>query len=134
MRRRIPVITCLGAAAKIDPTRVRATPLAQTRMDPLAKAIRKTLRRRYGLTNADFAWVTAVFSDEPIILPRPDYRTALCGADCVCPNSRNPHHTCQRRRVVLGSAVFVTSVFGMVAASVAIQELLKNRPCTGDSS
>ena len=85
--------------------------------------VRKNLRRKYAMADEDMARITAVFSDEPQIWPDKAYRSALCGVDCVCPGGRNPHHTCQKRHIVHGSAVFVTSVFGMVAAAVAVRQL-----------
>jgi tRNA threonylcarbamoyladenosine dehydratase len=119
----IPVVTCLGASAKLDPTRVCTASLVDTHTDPLGQAIRKNLRRKYAMSDEDMAKITAVYSDEPLIWPDPDYRSALCGVECICPSGRNPHHTCQKRRVLHGSAVFVTSMFGMVAAAVAVRHL-----------
>lgn len=119
----IPVVTCLGASARLDPTRVGTMPLTETFMDPFAQTIRKNLRRKHGMSMEAMAGVTAVVSDEPPTWPDAGYRSALCGVDCVCPGGKNPHHTCQKRRVVHGSAVFVTSVFGMIAAAVAVRHL-----------
>jgi tRNA A37 threonylcarbamoyladenosine dehydratase len=120
----IPVVSCLGASAKIDPTRVRTAPLTETHTDPLAQAIRKNLRRKYSMKDDTMEKIVAVFSDETVIWPDADYKSALCGVDCICPSGQNPHHTCQKRRVLHGSSVFVTSVFGMVAASAATRILL----------
>jgi len=123
VRRGIPVVTCLGASAKIDPTRVSTAMLTETYMDPLGQALRKNLRRKYKMPDEDMEKVTAVFSDEPIVWPDPNYRSALCGVDCICPNGTNPHHTCKKRHVIHGSAVFVTGTFGMVASAVVVRHL-----------
>jgi tRNA A37 threonylcarbamoyladenosine dehydratase len=123
LKRNIAVITVLGAAAKLDPTRVRVVPLTETYADPLARAIRKFTKRRHGVTNDDLERIVAVFSDEPVIMPRTGYRSPVCGQDCVCPGGDNPYHSCARRHVIYGSAVFVTGVFGMVAASVAVRRV-----------
>jgi tRNA A37 threonylcarbamoyladenosine dehydratase len=128
LQRNIPVITALGAAAKLDPTRIRVVPLTETYMDPLAKVIRKYTKSRYGLTQEDLSRVIAVFSDEPVRMPHADYSSPVCGVDCVCPGGDNPHHSCQKRHVIHGSAVFVTAAFGMTAASVAVRKLA-GLPC-----
>jgi len=58
--RGIPVIAAMGAAARMDPTRVRISRLEDTSGDPLASRVRKMLRRRGGLRG-----ITAVHSTEP---------------------------------------------------------------------
>ncbi|OPZ30504.1 MAG: tRNA threonylcarbamoyladenosine dehydratase [Lentisphaerae bacterium ADurb.BinA184] len=120
MGRRIPIVTSLGAAAKLDPARVRAAPLAHTRMDPLGRVIRKNLRRRYELDPRDFREVTAIFSDEPVADAGADADEAEQAEADAGEAAANGG---ARQRVVLGSAVFVTSVFGMMAAAVAVREL-----------
>lgn len=40
-----PILTCMGAANKMDATAFRVTDLSKTKMDPLAKVIRKKLRQ-----------------------------------------------------------------------------------------
>ncbi len=46
----IPLMVCMGAARKLDPTAFRVGPLHKTQVDPLAKALRKKLREE-GLLN-----------------------------------------------------------------------------------
>lgn len=121
--RAIPVVTALGASAKVDPTRVRVADLRKTHDDPLAKTIRKNLWRVYGINLKRVSNLQAVYSDEEVILPDPSYRSSLCGLECACPNQANQHHTCARRRLLYGSAVFVTSVFGMIAAGLVTRFL-----------
>lgn len=41
----VPIICSMGAANKLDPTAVSITDITHTRMDPLAKVLRKRLRR-----------------------------------------------------------------------------------------
>jgi len=121
LKRNIPVITALGAAAKLDPTRVRVVPLPETFNDPLARAIRKFSKRKHGVTDKDLEKIIAVFSDEPVIMPHPGHKSPLCGVNCVCPGGDNPFHSCKKRHVIYGSAVFVTAVFGMIAAGTAVR-------------
>lgn len=123
LRRDIPVITALGAAAKLDPTRVSVVPLTETFNDPLARAIRKFIKRKHGMKDADLGRIIAVFSDEPVLKPHGGYKSPVCGVDCVCPGGDNPFHSCKKRHVIYGSAVFVTAAFGMTAAGIAVQKL-----------
>ena len=48
--RGIPIVTCLGASARLDPTRVGTMPLTETFMDPFAQTLRKNLRRKYDMS------------------------------------------------------------------------------------
>lgn len=121
--RRIPIVTCLGASGKLDPTKIQYGELRKTHDDPLAKAIRKNLWRVYEINLKRIYNLYAVFSDEDVIMPNPGYKSSLCGSECACPNSANQHHTCAARNVIYGSSVFVTSVFGMTAASLGVRFL-----------
>lgn len=122
----IPVVTCLGAAAKLDPTRIREASLLTTHSDRLGRVVRKYLRRHYKLTDEALASVMAIFSDEGVLWPDADYKGTLCGVECVCPGGANSHHNCQDRNVIHGSVAFVTGAFGMAAASAAVRLLLQN--------
>ncbi|MBF0544569.1 MAG: tRNA threonylcarbamoyladenosine dehydratase [Candidatus Riflebacteria bacterium] len=121
--RSIPVVSCLGASGKIDPSKISYGELFKTRKDPLAKAIRKNLWRKYEINLARVSGLLAVYSEEEVILPNLDYKSSLCGTECVCPNSTNEHHSCAERNIIYGTSVFVTSMFGMVAGSLAVRFL-----------
>ena len=47
VRRNIQVIACGGAGAKCDPTRIRLVDIAESAVDPLARAVRHRLKREY---------------------------------------------------------------------------------------
>lgn len=59
----VPVITCMGAGNKLDPTAFRVADMEETSVCPLARAMRRELRR-LGITN-----VKAVYSTEPALPP-----------------------------------------------------------------
>jgi tRNA A37 threonylcarbamoyladenosine dehydratase len=124
LERGIPVVTCLGAAAKVDPAKVCVASLGDTHMDRLARAIRRNLKKKHGFDEKRLDDVLAVFSSEDIVWPDPTHSGVRCGTgSCVCPSGENDRHSCARRHVIHGSAVFVTAVFGMTAASVVVREL-----------
>lgn len=119
----IPLVVCCGAAARMDPTRVKVADLAETVNDPFAKAVRKVLRHKHGFANKGPFGIEAVFSDEPPIAPSDlDYDKGE-GFRCVCPQGQNDLHSCEHRNQIDGSAGFVTGTFGLVAASVAVRHL-----------
>lgn len=45
-RRKIPLVSSMGAGNKLDPTRFKVADIFQTSVDPLAKVMRKKLRER----------------------------------------------------------------------------------------
>lgn len=123
--RGIPIVSSMGAAARIDPTRVRTADLADTEVCPLARDVRRLLRVKHGIEVRRHhpIGVTAVFSDETPVAPAPLSYDAGEGFVCVCPNKDNGVYTCDRRTRIDGSASFVTGTFGMVAASVAVRAI-----------
>jgi len=57
----IPVVSVAGAGAKIDPTMIRVADLSETRVDPLARVVRKELSRR-GFETTKHVGLPVVFS------------------------------------------------------------------------
>jgi len=101
-----PLISCMGAALRTDPARVRVGPFSEVRHCPLAKRLRDALKKE-GIP--DFL---CVYSDEPVVAARrrPD---GLEGEFL----SRG------RRRSELGSLPTLTGIFGLVMANAAIKRL-----------
>jgi tRNA A37 threonylcarbamoyladenosine dehydratase len=110
---KIPIIMSMGAGNKLDPTRFRVVDISKTHTDPLAKVIRKELRKR-GITKG----IKAVFSDEPPIEPYPYKETCYTG--CICPNKEI---NCAQKRSIPGSVAFVPSVAGLIMAGTVIRDL-----------
>lgn len=128
-RRGIPVVSSMGAAGRIDPTRVRTSDVADTEVCPLAKDVRRILRTKHDMPceRGTRTGITAVYSDESPIAPAPISYDAGEGFVCVCPNRDNGVYTCDRKARIDGSASFVTGTFGMVAASVVVRALVGER-------
>ncbi|MEL6179582.1 MAG: tRNA threonylcarbamoyladenosine dehydratase [Myxococcota bacterium] len=121
----IPVVSSMGAAGKMDPTQVGIADLSDTYGDPMARQMRKLLRQKHGIgCNKKATGIPAVFSPEPRTQPQElSYDALTNGFLCVCPSRANDFHSCDSRNLIDGSAGFVTSVFGMTAASVAVRRL-----------
>lgn len=106
LRSGIPVVSSMGAASRSDPTQLEIATLDQTYACPLAKHLRKRLRRR----SAELERVTAVFSSERPVAPLP-------------PDESDPRLERGRVRNRLPSLSTLPAIFGNAAASVVIREL-----------
>ncbi len=123
--RGIPLVSAMGAAGRMDPTRIQVADLNHTRRCSMATSVRDILRKKHGFPpEKTVEWgVPAVFSDEDYRAP---VRLAYEGPDgfrCVCPQGKNGLMTCDRRSRIDGSASFVTGAFGLFAASVVVRGL-----------
>lgn len=110
----IPVISCMGAGNKLDPTRFEVADIYKTSVCPLAKVMRRELRAR-GIES-----LKVVYSKE-IPIPLSESDDISCAQNCVCPpdSTRN----CSVRRQVPGSISFVPSVAGLILAGEVIKDL-----------
>ncbi|MGZ3426771.1 MAG: tRNA threonylcarbamoyladenosine dehydratase [Polyangia bacterium] len=121
--RGIPVVSSTGASGRIDPTQVRVVDLAETAIDPLADAVRRTLRQKYDFPSKGPFGISAVYSTEPPAMPRELHYDGAEGFHCVCPGGANDQHSCEDRRVIYGTAGFVTGAFGLACASVVVRAI-----------
>ena len=118
----IPVISITGAGARLDPTQIRVDDLSRTKVDPLARVIRKELSRRgYGI-DGEFG-LPVVYSEEEVRAPEVPEWDLDKGFQCICPHREDSPHACEKRRVIYGTATFMTAAFAMAAASVVVRRL-----------
>ena len=111
LKRNIPIISSMGAANKMDPTRFKIADISKTHTDPLAKVIRTKLRKE-GIKKG----VTVVFSDESQIVIRPDVAEYVGKPDAEIRKAKMPP----------SSNAFVPSVAGLIAASWVINQIVKD--------
>ncbi len=115
--RGLAIISSMGAANKLDPTKIAVADLFETQKCRLARIIRKQLRQR-GIT----AGVPVVYSTEEF---RPlGNEPAGCAADCICPNKEEQRWSCEHRRVILGSSSYLPPIFGLTMAGEVIRALV----------
>jgi len=105
VQEQLPVLSSMGAAGRRDPTRVRVADLADTRRCPLARQVRKRLRRR-GVDGG----ITCVFSTEPPAPPRE-------------PDLGDRTYDRGRVRNRLPSQMSLPGIFGYTLASLALDWL-----------
>ena len=127
LEKKVPIVSSMGAAARLDPTLIAVRDLAKTEVDPFARALRRILRTVHGVEKTDGRiGVDAVFSTEPPIAPKPPTYDEGKGFRCVCPGGKNGMHDCEKRARIDGTASFVTGAFGLTAASVVVRKLIDN--------
>jgi tRNA A37 threonylcarbamoyladenosine dehydratase len=122
-RRGLRVVSSTGASGRIDPTMVRVVDLSQTKVDKLADTVRRTLRQKYDFPGKGAFGIPAVYSEEPAAEPHELHYDGGEGFRCVCPGGTNDLHSCEDRRVIYGTAGFVTGAFGLACASVVVRSL-----------
>jgi len=117
----IPVISSMGAANKLDPTKIQVADIADTRNCRMARSMRKMLRKE-GIESG----VQVVYSTEGHRELSPV--ASHCGTDCICPNRGDQIFSCDNRRVILGSISYIPSIFGLTMSGVVVNELLNVPP------
>jgi len=111
LKRKIPIISSMGAANKMDPTQFRVADISQTSVDPLARVIRQKLRKD-GIKKG----VKVVFSTEEPIKPRGDVTQRIVPENA--PDIRKAQQP-------PASNSFVPPVAGLIMVSVVVRDLLE---------
>lgn len=97
-----PIISSMGTGNKLDPTKLRVTDLYKTRGCPMARILRRELKRR------NIPALKVVFSEEE-------------AKKIVVPDGESTRHA-------PGSIVFVPACAGLMLASEAVQDLIERSP------
>ncbi|MBT2754616.1 tRNA threonylcarbamoyladenosine dehydratase [Mesobacillus foraminis] len=111
LNRGIPIISSMGAANKLDPTRFRIADIAKTHTDPIAKVIRTRLRKE-GIRKG----LPVVFSDESPIVSLEEVNKVVGKEDAKIRKAKMPP----------SSNAFVPSACGLIMASYVVRQLLKD--------
>ena len=112
----VPVISCMGAGNKLDPSGFKVADIYETKICPLAKVMRRELRKR-GVES-----LKVVYSEEEPTRPLDDMSIS-CRTNCICPPDAK--HKCTERRDIPGSVAFVPSVAGLIIAGEVVKDLAK---------
>ncbi len=100
----VGIISCMGTGNKLDPSRLEISDISETSVCPLARVMRRELRKR-GIES-----LKVLYSKEPPLSP-------IKAADEAADNSVHTKQT-------PGSVPFVPSVAGIMAAREVILDLL----------
>lgn len=109
--RGVKIISCMGAANKMDPTRFQIADISKTHTDPIAKVIRLRLRKE-GIRKG----VPVVFSDESPIVVRED----------VVGTVGKPDAQIRKAKMPPASNAYVPSVAGLVCASWVLNDIVSD--------
>lgn len=112
----VPIISSMGAGNKLDPTAFKVADIYSTSVCPLAKVMRRELRK-LGIKK-----LKVVYSEEMPIRPIEDMAIS-CRQHCICPSGTA--RKCTARRDIPGSTAFVPSVVGLIVAGEVIKDLAK---------
>lgn len=119
----VPIISAMGAGNKLDPGRFKIADIYQTSVCPLARVVRRELKKRH-VKN-----LKVVYSDEQPIRPLEDMSIS-CRTGCICPPGAQ--HKCTERRDIPGSTAFVPAVAGLMIAGEIVKDLSKTVQDNGD--
>ena len=115
----------MGAALKLDPTKIQVAEFWKVQGDPLARALRNRFKRDKQFPRRKFQ---CVFSDE---LLENKGHNATCGTEqCMCPKAKNGpgdpnllnHEWCSSKAQINGTLAHITAIFGFMLAGLVIQD------------
>lgn len=108
----VPLISSMGAGNKLDPTAFRVADIADTAVCPLARVMRKELKKR------GIAHLKVVYSEEKPLSP-----LGAPADEPASPSDTRPQQN--RAKPTPGSNAFVPSVVGLIIAGEVIKDLIK---------
>ena len=117
----------MGAALKLDPTRIKVAEFWKVQGCPLGAALRSRLKKLGG-TSKKFL---CVYSDE---LLENQGENESCGTSkCMCPKTNHGdgdpdllnHEWCSKKAKINGTTSYMPAMFGMTIAGLVTQELMK---------
>ncbi|MDO4867671.1 MAG: tRNA threonylcarbamoyladenosine dehydratase [Clostridia bacterium] len=114
----VPIISAMGAGNKLDPSRFRVSDISETRVCPLARVMRRELKKR-GIRHLKVVW-----SDEPPLTPAgAPAEEPIPAGDVAAEKEPGQHPGTPGRRSTPGSTAFVPAVAGLMIAGEVVREL-----------
>lgn len=116
----------MGAALKLDPTRIKVAEFWKVQGDPLARALRNRFKKEKTFPRHKFQ---CVYSDE---LLKNQGQNATCGMEqCMCPKAKNGpgdpdllnHEWCSSKAQINGTLAHITAIFGFMLAGLVLQDV-----------
>ncbi|HBA88507.1 MAG TPA: tRNA cyclic N6-threonylcarbamoyladenosine(37) synthase TcdA [Geobacter sp.] len=115
--RGIPIISSMGAAAKVDPTLIKVGDISETTKCRMAKSVRKLLKKQGVEKGVKVVYSTEEYREQ-------EMKDGGCKGNCICPNKDEQKFSCEHRRIILGSVSYIPSIFGLTMAGVVVNDLL----------
>lgn len=108
-----PVISCMGAGNKVDPTKLKVADITRTSVCPLARVMRNELKKRR------IKRLKVVFSTETAIPPQVEEMDS----EFEDTSGITPERKGSPKKQTPGSNAFVPSVAGMIIAAEVVKDL-----------
>ena len=115
--RGIPIISSMGAAAKVDPTLIKVGDISETTKCRMAKSVRKLLKKQGVERGVKVVYSTEEYREQ-------EMKDGGCKGNCICPNKDEQKFSCEHRRIILGTVSYIPSIFGLTMAGVVVNDLL----------
>ncbi len=127
---KVKFFSSMGAALKMDPTRIHVAEFWKVTGCPLAAALRNRFKRNKVFPKRKFK---CIYSDE---LLKNQGVNRSCGTErCLCPKAQNGpgkaelvnHEWCSSKAQINGTMAHITAIFGFTLAGLVIKDLIDNR-------
>lgn len=121
----VPIISCMGAGNKLDPTAFEVADISKTSVCPLARVMRRELKKR-GISK-----LKVVYSKEPALVPEwsreagSETGDAAKGVEKETEAAAAVEYKGNQNRPAPGSVAFVPSVAGLILAGEVIKDIAK---------
>ena len=120
----------MGAALKMDPTRIKVAEFWKVEGCPLARALRQRFKR---LKRKPARKFLCVYSDE--LLENKGHNTSCDTEKCMCSKAKNGpgdaallnHEWCSSKAQINGSLMHITAIFGMTIAGLVVKDAVGQR-------
>lgn len=129
-RSKAKLFSSMGAAMKLDPTRVQVAEFWKVRGCPLAAALRRRFKKQQTFPSRKFK---CVFSEE--LLPNLGESTAYDATSGLCPNAATTpgdpallnHEWDSKKAQINGTLAHITGIFGFTLAGLVMKDILEKR-------
>jgi tRNA A37 threonylcarbamoyladenosine dehydratase len=123
------LFSAMGAALKMDPTKVQVAEFWKVQGCPLARAVRNRFKRNHTFPKKKFL---CVYSPELLCNKG---KASTCGTSaCMCPKAiiaaGNPslvnHEWCSSKAQINGTVAHITAIFGFTISGLVIQDIVSS--------
>ncbi len=118
----------MGAALKMDPTKIAVAEFWKVKGCPLAAALRRKFKKSKEFPKRKFK---CVYSEE--LLANAGVNSSCGTSQCLCPKAKNApgnpdlinHEWCSSKAQINGTMAHITAIFGFTIAGLILQDIQK---------
>lgn len=127
----------MGAALKMDPTKIQVAEFWKVKGDPLAAALRRKLKKQGTLPRRKFK---CVFSEE--LLQNQGVNKSCGTSMCLCPKAKEGpgdpallnHEWCTSKAQINGTLAHITAIFGFMLAGLVMADINKKEQIANEDN